>query len=118
MKFIVLEYDVLDNDNLTNTEKLLYGYIVALSQNDRGFCFASTQILCELMRLKPRQLKYCLSSLKKYNYISIVIEKNKRYITPTINKFIESRKEENSQKVDLFDYNWLEEDGVTKNETN
>ena len=116
MKFIVLEYDVLDNENLTNTEKLLYGYIVALSQNDKGYCFASTQALCELMRLKPRQLKYCLSNLKRYNYISIVIEKNKRYITPSINKFLQQRKEENSQKVDLFDYNWLEEDGVLNND--
>lgn len=110
MKFIVLEYDVLDNENLTNTEKLLYGYIVALSQNDKGCCFISTNRLCELMKLKPRQLKYCLSTLKKYNYISIVIEKNKRYITPTINKFIEMRDKENKKNIELFDYDWLNEE--------
>ena len=110
MKFIVLEYDVLDNENLTNTEKLLYGYIVALSQNDKGCCFASNQILCELLKLKPRQLKYCLATLKKYNYISTNIIKNKRYITPTINKFIEMRDKENKKNIDLFDYDWLNEE--------
>lgn len=111
MKFIVLEYDVLDNENLTNTEKLLYGYIVALSQNDKGCCFISTNRLCELMKLKPRQLKYCLSTLKKYNYISIIIEKNKRYITPTINRFLQEREESNKKNINLFDYDWLNDEG-------
>lgn len=107
MKFIVLEYDVLDNENLTNTEKLLYGYIVALSQNDKGYCFASTQILCNLMKITPRHLKKCISNLKKYNYISTTIIKNKRYITPTINRFLQEREELNKKNIDLFDYDWL-----------
>lgn len=111
MKFIVLEYDVLDNENLTNTEKLLYGYIVALSQNDKGCCFISTNKLCELMKITPRQLRNCLSTLKKFNYICTSVIKNKRYITPTINKFIEMRENENKKNIDLFDYDWLNDEG-------
>lgn len=112
MKFVVLEYDVLDCEELTNTEKLLYGYIVALSQNNKGCCFASNDVLCQMMNLSKSQLKRCLSTLKKYNFISSIIIKNKRYITPTINKFLEMRYKNNKNKdlTDLFDYNWLDEE--------
>ena len=110
MKFIVLEYSVLENESLTNTEKLLYGYIVSLSQNDKGCCFASNEILCTLIGLKERQLKYCLSHLKKFNYISTSVIKGKRYITPTINKFLEDRDKENKKIIiDYEDYDWLGE---------
>lgn len=116
-RFIVIEYDVLDNAELSNAEKLLYGYIVALSQNDQGYCYASTKKLCKLMGLKERQLLYCLATLKKFNYISCtVINNNRRIIKPTINSFIEQRTKDNdakiqSKKLDLFDYDWLNENG-------
>lgn len=108
-KYVVIEYEVLDNPNLTNTEKILYGYIVALSQNEKGCCFMKTSRLCEIMNLKERQLRYCLAKLKKFNYISLTVIKNKRYITPTINKFMSNREKEND-KIQLIDYNWLDED--------
>lgn len=115
-KFIVIEYDVLDNAELSHAEKILYGYIVALSQNEQGICFASTKKLCQLMGLKERQLLYCLATLKKFNYISsTVIQNNRRIIKPTINKFLENRIKENderiqSKKLDLIDYDWLDDE--------
>lgn len=115
-KFIVIEYDVLDNVELSNAEKILYGYIVALSQNEQGICFASTRKLSELMGIKERQLLRCLAKLKSFNYISTtVINNNKRIIKPTINKFIEKRIKDNDEKIknkklDLFDYDWLDDE--------
>lgn len=107
MKYIVLEYSVLDNDEISNSAKLLYGYIVGLSQNDKGCCFATTKALCDLMNMKKRNLLYCLNELKKFNYISSTVIKNKRYITPTINKFMEIRDKAVKNGIDLFDYDWL-----------
>lgn len=105
--FIVIESAVLLNENLKHSDKLLYGYIVAFSRIT-GYCYLSTKRLCELMGLKERQIRYCLSRLKKFNYITIDVIKNKRLITPSINKFISDREKKN--KIDLYDYDWLNEE--------
>ena len=68
-KYVVIEYEILDNPNLTNTDKILYGYIVALSQNEHGYCFIKTSKLSEIMHLKERQLRYCLSKLTKFTFL-------------------------------------------------
>lgn len=112
-KFIVIEYDVLECKQLSNTEKVLYGYIVALSQK-HGCCFASNNILCELVGIKKRQLIYCLLKLQKLNFILIkkecLNEKTKRIIKPTINQFIEYRDKQNTKKEkELIEYDWLNE---------
>lgn len=116
-KFIVIEYDILDNDKLSNTEKIVYAYIVALS-HDRGYCYSNNEYLCKLTKLKKRQLQYCLANLKNFNYISTTVIKNKRIITPTINNFINNRDEENENKskLNLIDYNWLEDSEENENE--
>ena len=114
-KFIIIEYDVLTTDYLNNTDKILYGYIVALSQNEYGTCFATTEYLCNLVGLKERQLYYSISKLKKYNFISIykekINDKMTRSIKPTINQFIELRDKENKKisKNELVEYDWLNE---------
>lgn len=115
-KFIVLEYDLLECESLNNTDKILYGFIVALSQNIYGSCFASSDTLCSLVGLKERQLYYSLAKLKKYNFISIYYEKKDekktRFIKPTINQFIEIREKENKKvkRQELIDYDWLTEE--------
>lgn len=106
--FVTIEAAVLLNKNLTNTEKILYGYIVAFSQA-YGYCNMKNSTMCEIMNLKIRQLKYCLAKLKKYNYITTVIKNNVRYITPTINRFIETR-EKTNKLINWVEYNWLEEE--------
>ena len=112
-KFIVLEYDLLECESLNNTDKILYGFIVALSQNIYGSCFAATETLCQLVGLKERQFYYSLSKLRKYNFISIYYdkkdEKKTRFIKPTINQFIELRDKENKKisKNELVEFDWL-----------
>ena len=64
---------------MKNTEKVLYGFIVALSKN-KGYCYMKTENLCKLVNVKPRQLRRCLLKLKKFNYIATDVIKNKRII--------------------------------------
>ena len=120
--FVVIENDILNNNNLTNTEKILYARIVNLS-NKSEYCFATNEYLANLMNLKTRQIQYCLARLRKYNYISITIVDNQRRIIPTIKNFIKNRDEENkhedeinNKKIELIDYDWLNESEDNENE--
>lgn len=108
VRLVPVEREVLENMELTNTEKILYAYIVLLSQNEQGHCFMKTKKLGELVGIKERQLFYCLNRLKNFNYISTHVIKNKRYIKPTIQNFIDSRAEQNkAHQVNLIDCDWL-----------
>ena len=115
-KFIVIETDVLECESLNNTDKILYGWIVALSQNNINGCHATTKTLCDLVGLKSRQIYYSISRLKKYNFISInkiqVDDKIIRFLKPTIQEFIEIREKENKKvsKNELIEYDWLNEE--------
>lgn len=115
-RFIVIEYDVLNNKELTSSEKILYGYILALSHNKDGFCYATTKKLAKYINTSERQVMRYLKDLNKFNYISTtVINNNRRIITPTIYEYIKERDKENyerikANKIDLFDYNWLEDE--------
>lgn len=115
--FVIIESDLLLDDNLTNTDKILYGIICALSTNKESACFAHSDYICKLAQLKPRQLRYCLQKLRKYNYVSIEFKNNRRFIKPVINKFLQNRNRVNQEaskyadsKEDILDYNWLDED--------
>lgn len=106
--FVLIESQVLLDKNLNNTEKILYSYISALTNNKNNECFATTKHLSKIIGLKPRQLCYSLSKLKKYDYIDIKIENNnRRIITTKLNKFLEARSISN-ENIDLFDYDWLD----------
>ena len=107
-KFIMIEADVLLNDYLSNTDKVVYGLISALS-NRSSECRASTKYLTKILHMSDRQLRRCLENLRKYNYIDVKIENgNKRVITTRISSFIEERSKDNNNK-NLIDYNWLED---------
>ena len=108
--FIVIESQILFDMRLSNTEKILYSYISALTNNKSSSCFATTDYLSKTAGIKSRQLKYCLQKLIKLNYITIEIKNgNKRIIRTVLSKFIEDRSEE-AKHTELFDYNWLGEE--------
>lgn len=109
--FCVVEMSVMLDKRLSKTDKLLYGIICALSNNAIHECYASTERLCEVVDIQKRQLQYSLAELVKYNYVSLTRRRGKRYIKPTINKFIEQRRKmKNNKQLDIFDtYDWLNE---------
>ena len=112
--FFSVERDVLKNNNLTNTDKLLYIHIVALSNNKDSGCFANNDCLCNLLNIKTRQLYYSLKKLKNFRYIKLIKLGGIRFIIPTINDFVNNRESEN--KIDLVDYDWLNESEDNENE--
>ena len=107
--YITIEASLFTNMNLTNTDIIVYAWIYALSTNEDNHCFAHSDYLCKVTRLKERQLRNCLAKLKKYNYIKISYKGNQRFIKPHIIYFMEKRDEKNDN-LKLFDYNWLEEE--------
>lgn len=83
-KFIMIEADILLNECISNTDKVVYGLISALS-NRSSECRASTKYLTKILHMSDRQLRRCLENLRKYNYIDVKIENgNKRIITTRI----------------------------------
>ena len=107
--FIQIEADILLNKDLNNTDKVLYGWISALTNNRNNECFANTKYLMKIMNLKERQIRRSLIKLKKYDYIDIEIKSNnKRVITTKLNKFLDQRTKNNKQ-TQLYDYNWLDD---------
>lgn len=112
---MVVEMSVMYDKRLSKTDKLLYSFICALSNNEMHECYARTETICEVVDIKKRQLQYSLANLAKYNYILLYRRHGKRYIKPTINKFIEDRQKLRNNKIasmqlDLFNYDWLNDE--------
>lgn len=104
--FTILESDVIFDNRLSNTEKILYAVICNYANNEKGYCYLSYRQLAEIMSLKKRQFYNCIETLKKYNYIITIKKTTRNYIKPTVNLMLERR--ENFKK--LVDYDWLNED--------
>lgn len=111
--YTILESSVILDKNLSSTEKILYSVICLFSNNSKGYCFKNNNELMEIIGLKHRQYYFCLSTLKKYNYIIIKKNNSRTYIMPVINKiYIEAerkRQERREKSKDMFDYDWLNE---------
>lgn len=106
--YTILESSVILDKNLSSTEKILYSLICLFSNNKKGYCFKSNNELMEIMNLKHRQFYYCITSLKKYNYIIIKKVNTRTYIMPVINKiYIEAEQKRQERRKNMFDYDWL-----------
>lgn len=106
--YTILESNVILDKNLSSTEKILYSLICLFSNNKKGYCFKSNNELMEIMNLKHRQFYYCITSLKKYNYIIIKKVNTRTYIMPVINKiYIEAEQKRQERRKNMFDYDWL-----------
>lgn len=83
-------YDkVLEDENLSYPEMILYGVIVRLSQNSEHRCFASNKALAKIMRCSKSSVSKWLDKLTQYGYITRSLHYtegtkhiDKRYITP------------------------------------
>ena len=111
--YIVVDSSLFLDQRFSSTDKVLYGLIVALSNNDKHKCFATNNYFANALNLKKRQVQNCLNKLRNYCYISIMFENNKRIITTFINKQIEKRDNLNGSKrnqVEIFTYDWINEE--------
>lgn len=114
-RFVLIESSIFTDNRITSTEKLLYSYICLLTNNKKLCCFATNKYFATIFNLKPRQIQNCLSNLKKYNYIIIRNENNKRFINTTLNHFLDKREminetiEDIANFEEILSYNYLEE---------
>lgn len=66
----VIPSPVRYDENLTPSEKLLYGEISSLT-NKTGYCFAANAYFAELYGLTERTIRRMLADLQEYGYIRI-----------------------------------------------
>lgn len=66
--FLIIPAFVADDKDLDDSTKLLFGRLVALS-NQKGYCWASNEYLGDLCGVKERVIQDRLNSLEKKGYI-------------------------------------------------
>lgn len=69
--FITIPNAILQDNDLSHTEMILYGYILSLSHNKDKYCFATNKVLGEYLNRSPKTITPSLSKLKKKGYIEI-----------------------------------------------
>ena len=79
LKYVEVPMNVLLDEELSSTSKLLMGLITTLSMQN-GYCYASNKYLSNLMKVSNRTITNCISSLKRKNYIEIEYIPNMRKI--------------------------------------
>ena len=70
-KFIRIPMEVLNDENITSSAKLLLGVIISFSNNDYKVAFASNAKYARALDLAPRTITRLIKELKDQNYISI-----------------------------------------------
>ena len=70
LKYVEVPMNVLLDEELSSTSKLLMGLITTLSMQN-GYCYASNKYLSNLMKVSKRTITNCISLLKRKNYIEI-----------------------------------------------
>ena len=112
--WVCIEADVLVSNALTSTEKVLYALISALSNNEKKKCFATNKYLGSVLDIKERNVQYCLKKLRDLKLIEFQFENNRRFITTTVNSFIDYRQKKvnNSENNPIINYDWLNDDSI------
>lgn len=105
---VTVEMKIILDTEITNTTKLLYTIISALSKTN-GTCFAGNEYLARLLNTTTRQVQRCLEVLKKKGYIVVDLSNNRRTITPAIQKIVELRENNVDKFKEIFEYDWIKE---------
>jgi len=66
--YIKIPIDIINNYQLSNGSKLLFGYILSLTKKD-GFCYASNKHLSENLGVSTRTISKFLKELYEENLI-------------------------------------------------
>ena len=112
--WVCIEADVLVSNALTSTEKVLYALISALSNNEKKKCFATNKYLGSVLDIKERNVQYCLKKLRDLKLIEFQFKNNRRFITTTVNSFIDYRQKKvhSSERNPIIDYDWLNDNSI------
>lgn len=75
---IIIPRQLLFDDDLQPTDKLVYGAVYFFSQLSRGVCTASNRRLAEAVNISPKTVRNCLSRLEEKHYIKRYYESESR----------------------------------------
>ncbi len=104
--YVQIESVVLFNEDLSSTDKIVYGIISAFSMNKDGYCYLRYKQIAQYAQIKKRNLYLCIKRLVEKQYITRITKNDRVYLMPTTNAFIKMR-EERKFNNDAFDYDWL-----------
>lgn len=97
-RFYKIPDRILSDKRISYAEKILYGIVLRLSQNEEGKCFASNQHLANLMNCSSSSITKWLNKLEITGYITrqTIYAKDtrcvdKRYITPMTTPAVDLR---------------------------
>ena len=112
--WIALESEVIERKDLNNTDKVLYALICALSNNPEKRCSSHNIYFSKVLSITNRQVQRSLIRLRDVGLIKIkIINGHTRFITTTINAFLEYREEKlkitRELNRELNEYNWLDD---------
>lgn len=98
-EFIIVPRIVLNDNNLSQTDKLLFGLIVSLTFK-KHYCFASNKYLSKIINVSVRTITNSLSTLKSENYIFIKYEDKKRKIFLNNEKVLQNSSSKNAKNCE------------------
>lgn len=70
LKGIWIPLEILENEKLSDKEKLLYSIILSLSL-DTGYCYANNRYLSKILNITTGRVSKLISSLKTKSFIEI-----------------------------------------------
>jgi hypothetical protein len=74
--YAMLPYNVIFDVNLSNTEKVLFSVLLALSSTEAGHCWARNKYLADILSVRPVTVSVSLKTLEKEGYIYLVFPDN------------------------------------------
>lgn len=116
--YAIIDMKILQDKNLIPFDVVLYSVISGLANNDKNCCFCGNRYLTKILNCSERNIQKSLVRLKKYNYIEVkIVRGNYRIIKTYLNIALELREkklkdlQERARKLELMDYDWLNENG-------
>ena len=82
--------ELLENEGLTNTAKILFGIVDCLAQSQRG-CFGSNGYLARIVRRDPRTVRRELQNLERLGYLVRVKGDRRKIRTATSDALVNRR---------------------------
>lgn len=88
--FLLIPYQIIADEKLQPTDRLLYGVIYWYEHMKLEKCIASNQTFAEILNVTPRPIQACLERLEKQGYIFRIFadeERKKRIQIKALVKF-------------------------------
>lgn len=110
--YFVIDSSILKNENVNYFDVVVYSVICGLSNNEKNYCFATNDYLCNILNSSERSLQRSLLKLKENGLILIEMKNNSRIIRTTLNIVVEMHNKKLQEfysrpKKELIDYDWL-----------